>query len=497
MFDKKSIEIASNAQILGDVFIGEKRTEISITVNAVESLDQLIDVLKNTDGIDGVTSVFDKVLKDPELRKVLHSSLAREFGKDLKASIDLLVTDLNSFGLDGLDLTKLNSLLAEARDRNDLESTIYILMYVLQFVQNTPGIESLYKDYAEEIIGSSSKTANGLAAKAVAYSFRAKQKFYAFNSHRNINYISFKGIKDCSGEYSVGALKVITSELLELRLSYYEDILTAVAMSVASGSREAFLLVFNTFLFTFEMDATFLKVTGEVSFKAIKEDIEKIYDDFESMLNDWNLLGVELADLNNNKATFYLLIEEFEAGKKFASVAMDLYLENGRAFSAKMAKQTLDEAGKKKSFEVELEESPIEASIEEFVKFAEDNARRMLRMKGIDLDSDIKLKKDFERALKNMQPSIAYKHCEYIIVSAVNTPKIGEELGLVSMGEMLVTCRKKDVQTRAADIEDAFNQMRCFCCLGCRDHRPRAKDWVYTPQFEIELFSGLDAKSKK
>lgn len=112
-------------------------------------------------------------------------------------------------------------------------------------------------------------------------------------------------------------------------------------------------------------------------------------------------------------------------------------------------------------------------------------------MKGIRLEDDPILKAEFERGLRNSDPSEVYKHCEFVVVGCENASPLAEEIGIIGMGEVLITCRKLGAQARDKDINTGFLRLRSQLCLGCRFHKPRPSNWKFSPQDEPNIHGDL------
>ena len=107
MLDKKVISIGDYAYVAGDVFIGEKKQEINVTINNITSPADLIEALNRNasdgDG-EGFKKLLDQLLLDPSLRKHFNESLGTAFYKDASAHLKEIMSQFLAAGPEGISV---------------------------------------------------------------------------------------------------------------------------------------------------------------------------------------------------------------------------------------------------------------------------------------------------------------------------------------------------------------------------------------------------------
>jgi len=489
LFDRSFIKVDKDGFINGDVFIGDKINEVNITINKINSPSDLLQALKKSP-LDSkeVKEILEQLLKDPEARKEIDDSIKSAFYKEAADYINKIIPEFISKGAKNIPLDRLEKLLGEARSKDDLIGICYIGNYLLHLIKNERDVDQKFVDLANEIINIKLENKTCLEARIKAHSFLAFQKYLTFSKRRIENHLSFEHIKDGSGQYSSEELKAIAGELMSLRFNYLNDIFTGIKLSTLIKRNEYFMFPICSYLFTCEQDAVFLKQTkAKVAYELVKKDTIQFYD-YLLELADLDLLySTASAELNNNKATFHLLDEDFERAKNHSAIARDKFLDLGHAHPAKIAHQTYMESVNEHKFE-KSDEYELKGSHRDMVDYIKKNATRVLKMKGIDLDKYPSLKRDYERGIKNLDSSEVQKFCEHIIVGFDNFSQLAEEMTLITMGEAIVTCRKKKERCVDKEVERAFLKLRANSCLGCQFHSPRPNDWERTIQHDIEQF---------
>lgn len=382
MFGKKTISIGENASVR-DVFIGKKKLELNLTVNNITSPEDLFNALKKNacDG-DNFKELLEPLLQDSEFRKKFSEFSQSAFYREASIYLRDIISKFQASGPEGLPLGKLKELMAEARAKKDRAAVNYIGLHLLQLVVNEPAIDEYYVAIAQELVANPTEDGNYPVARIVALCFLAKQKFYFFNKKRARNFVSFKSISDGSGQYSKESLKKIAGELLSLRLGYFTDLVEALNLSTQSGYSESFILVINTFLFTYEMDAAYLKYSELTDYERVKADVIEMSEKLITMAKAGRFHGSALGEIYNNRATFHFLDKDFESAKLYAALARDEFLNAGLAHSAKIAQKTHSEAEAGVTID-DLSADPFDGvSQQDLLTFMEENARRIFGNEG-------------------------------------------------------------------------------------------------------------------
>jgi hypothetical protein len=104
---------------------------------------------------------------------------------------------------------------------------------------------------------------------------------------------------------------------------------------------------------------------------------------------------------------------------------------------------------------------------------------------GINLEAEDELTEFINIALRDMDPSVYFRHCEHLHLDYISTSPVGRSIGLPSMGSKRIGCSISGY-VEGVDLDHIFIFFRDNNCMGCKQHKPRKDDWGCTVKWVKE-----------
>ncbi len=118
--------------------------------------------------------------------------------------------------------------------------------------------------------------------------------------------------------------------------------------------------------------------------------------------------------------------------------------------------------------------------------------KKLIEFQGVNLSNNDDLTNAIKMALRDMNPTEYFKHCENLRICYVNTSQVGVSIGLPSMGTKFIWCKYCKNSYGGFNLDDIFNTFKKQNCKECKCHRPRKEDWVCNVKWIEKQEQNLD-----
>ncbi|MFC1716619.1 DUF4365 domain-containing protein [Candidatus Poribacteria bacterium] len=174
-------------------------------------------------------------------------------------------------------------------------------------------------------------------------------------------------------------------------------------------------------------------------------------------------------------ANYYYWVKEHERAVKYMTTAIELGKEDRDIPFTETCTRLLEHMKNKPDPYEHPETKPIdEMPVEEY----QEMTKQILEAQGIRLDDDDYMTNMISMALRDMNPTEYFRHCENLHIGFVNTSPVGASIGLPTMGAKYVWCRYGEGSLAGIDLAGVFDSFRDDNCKSCKYHKRRSKKWV-------------------
>lgn len=107
----------------------------------------------------------------------------------------------------------------------------------------------------------------------------------------------------------------------------------------------------------------------------------------------------------------------------------------------------------------------------------------LLKIGGINLNSDDELAQLARIGLKDRNPERILKYCEHLHVEILNYGRIWDMVALPSTGTKILHCEKTGKSIIGRELDHLLAGMKEEDCVGCKYHSPRPVDWKWNREW--------------